>query len=195
MKTFTCAVMAFLSMGISLCATTTVEVFAKYKNRCFVETGSYIGRGIQKALDAGFQHVYSIELSEKYYEMCQNRFSGNPNVTLVLGDSATMLPLLLEHINEPVTFWLDGHCSLGDTAKGDTMTPILKELDAIKNHPIKTHTILIDDVRLFGTWEFDDTSINAIISKLKEINPDYSIVFEDGYTKKDVLVAFIPNAL
>jgi hypothetical protein len=181
-----------LNLCVCLQASTTSQVFEKYKNRCLIETGSYLGDGIQEALNAGFQQVHSIELSEKYYILCQKRFFSNPHVVIWFGDSATTLPLLLSQIHEPVTFWLDGHCSLGDTAKGETMTPILKELEAIKNHGIKTHTILIDDVRLFGTWEFDDTPLNQIIFKLKEINPDYSIVFEDGYQKEDVLVAHLP---
>ena len=42
-----------------------VENFKKYPNPVFVETGSLMGDGIQQALEAGFQKVISIELSEK----------------------------------------------------------------------------------------------------------------------------------
>ena len=57
---------------------------------------------------------------------------------------------LLPKISEPITFWLDGHWSAGDTAQGDTNTPLLQELVEISNHHIKNHTILVDDIRQFG---------------------------------------------
>ncbi|MBS0605120.1 MAG: hypothetical protein JSS60_08835 [Verrucomicrobia bacterium] len=193
MRAFIGAVLTFQLFSSSIIATTSSEVFAKYKNNCFVETGSFNGDGIQKALDAGFEYVYSIELSEKYHNICKKRFQHNPNVSLLFGDSAHVLGPLMHEIHEPVTFWLDGHCMLLDTAKGETMTPLLKELEAIKNHPIKTHTILIDDIRLLGTWILDNIPLNAVIAKLKEINPEYTIAYEDGYEKKDVLVAYIPS--
>lgn len=187
-------ILLFLSLTLSLpCfAWTTKDVFAKYPNPCFIETGSYVGDGIQAARDARFQEIHSIELSFKYYAHCTQRFSEYPNIHIWQGDSAKVLSNVLKTINTPVTFWLDGHCSFGDTAKGDTMTPILQELESIKKHPIKTHTILIDDVRLFGTKEFDFLPLGRVIEKIYEINPHYTITFENGYVQDDVLVAFIP---
>lgn len=74
------------------------------------------------------------------------------------------------------------------------MSPILQELEAIKNHPIKNHTILIDDVRMFGTRDFDGVTLDQITDKLREINPNYSIFFEKGYQANDILVACIPSS-
>jgi len=175
----------------SLFAITTAGVFKKYPNPCFVETGSFRGQGIDNALKAGFSQVYSIELAPHYYTFCKKKFSNRRNVHLFLGDSSAVLARVIASIDKPITFWLDGHCSNGDTARGETMTPLMKELEAIKLHPIKTHTILIDDVRCFGTKEFDFLTQQAVLLKLKEINPKYTIVYEDGYKKKDVLVAYI----
>jgi len=100
------------------------------------------------------------------------------------------LPDLLKEIDEPATFWLDGHHSAGDTAFGDYRAPLIQELDAIKNHPIKNHTILIDDMRCWqtpnpdlGFWKED------IFNMLNEINPDYEISYLDGYCKDDILAA------
>lgn len=180
--------MLFIIVG-NLAATTTTEVFAKYRNRIFIETGSQYGDGIQKALNAGYEKVYSIELSPTFYNHCVKRFKGNKNVKIILGDSSKELPKLLTEINEPVTFWLDGHYSWKNTARGDTNTPILNELDTIKNHHIKDHTILIDDVRQFGTVEFDFISLDEIKEKILEINSKYSITFENGHISNDVLVA------
>ena len=35
----------------------------KYKNSVFLETGTYQGDGIKKALEAGFEKIYSIEIN------------------------------------------------------------------------------------------------------------------------------------
>lgn len=167
------------------------SLFKKYPNPIFIETGSYIGDGIRQALKAGFKNVYSIELSPELYEYCRNLFRTNREVKLYQGDSGSVLPVLLQEISRPATFWLDGHYSEGNTAKGMTNTPILAELDAIRNHPIKTHTILIDDIRCFGNNEFDHIELDEVIKKILEINPNYHIVFEDGYAPNDILVAYV----
>ena len=41
----------------------SVELFKKYPNPVFIETGTCHGIGVQMALDAGFKYVFSIELS------------------------------------------------------------------------------------------------------------------------------------
>jgi hypothetical protein len=166
------------------------QVFKKYLNETFIETGSFIGDGIQQALDAGFEKVISIELSDKYYEICKNRFNNNPNVKVVKGDSYKVIPDILKEINDPVTFWLDGHHSCGDTALGDYWAPLIQELEAIKNHQIKNHTILIDDMRC---WQ-EENPVHGffkddILNKLTEINPDYKFIYEDGLEKNDILVS------
>lgn len=167
--------------------------FERYKHRYFVETGSYDGGGIALAVDAGFQEIHSIELAERYYKECMDRFAKHPNIHLWLGDSGKMLTQVIEKIDEPITFWLDAHWSDGATARGDSNTPILKELEAIQRHPVKTHTILIDDVRQFGKWEHDFIPLQAILQKLYEINPNYVITYEDGFRPKDILVAQVPK--
>jgi len=169
---------------------TSADVFAKYPNPYFVETGTYLGEGIQRALDAGFPQVYSIELSPKYHQKAQRKFRKKPNVHLVFGDSGVMLKQVIASIHAPITFWLDGHWSAGDTAKAGSITPLLDELESIRQHPIKTHTIMIDDVRCFGA-PFDGVTFEQTVAKLREINPNYTICYEDGLVPNDVLVAYI----
>lgn len=172
-------------------AITTSDVFQKHLNPVFIESGSFYGNGISMALQAGFKEVYSIELAPHLYEKCCQRFHGNPHVHLYLGDSSIVLKNVLDQLHERATFWLDGHYSCGETAMGKTNTPILQELALIAEHPIKNHTILIDDVRQFGKAEFDFIDLNAIEKAIKEINPLYKIHFENGYVSNDVLVAEI----
>jgi hypothetical protein len=179
---------AFLALN-TVEATTSAQVFAKYPNKYFIESGSCRGDGIIKALQSGFAYVYSIELAPHLYDYCREKFASCPNVILYQGDSSTVLPMLLEQIDAPATFWLDAHYSFGDTAKGDAWTPILKELECIRQHFIKTHTILIDDIRECGTKNFGYVTLEEIQAKILQINPAYQFFFEDGYVPKDVIVA------
>lgn len=177
----------------SLNAITNKETFSKYPNQYFVETGSYVGDGIQMAIDVGFPQIYSIELQESLYENCYIRFISSPQVKLFLGDSSDQLSLFLQEIDAPATFWLDGHYSGGFTGKGISNTPLLKEIEQIAEHPIKTHTILIDDIRQFGTYHMDFITLEEVKDKIRLINPNYEFCYEDGFVPQDILVAFIPR--
>lgn len=57
----------------------------------FVETGSYVGNGIEPALAQGFKNIISIELTDKYASFCRSRFAQNNNVHIIQGDSSTHL--------------------------------------------------------------------------------------------------------
>jgi len=168
------------------------ENFKLFPNQIFIETGSFIGDGISQALEAGFQKVISIELSDRYFEISTSRFINDDRVKVVKGDSYKVLPSILSGLNEPATFWLDGHHSCGDTALGDHWAPLIYELEEIKNHHIKNHTIMIDDMRCWqepnevhGFWKED------LFKIIKEINPDYQMVYLDGACENDILVAKI----
>ncbi len=180
----------FLTLQSTVYSDTSSAVFSKYINPVFIETGSFMGHGIQKAIDAGFPEIYSIELAPHHHEYCLKRFQACPNVHLIQGDSGAVLKELMATINQRATFWLDGHFSAGvNSAMGKNRNPILDELAIIASHPIKNHTILIDDVRLFGTADFDYITIKTLIKIIMSINPKYTIRFEDGYIPNDVLVA------
>ena len=167
-----------------------VENFRQNLNNFFIETGSYHGDGIQQALDAGFKHVVSIELSPKYHALCRQRFREQSNVHLFLGDSFKVLPRILENLKQRATFWLDGHHSGGDTALGEHWAPLMQELEVIGNHSIKDHTILIDDMRCWKHFNpAHGFQTEDLLKKLKAINPDYSFTYADGHEEQDILVA------
>jgi hypothetical protein len=160
----------------------SVELFRKFLNPVFIETGCGLGDGIQAALDAGFEKVISIELHDEPYNICSNRFAGNERVILIKGDSSYILWTLLPKIRKQITFWLDGH--------DEDSYPVLDELEAIKDHSIKTHTILVDDLRMFDLKKHGlDEGI--IMYNILQINEDYNFYFEDGHIKNDILIAKI----
>lgn len=166
------------------------EIFQKYLNPVFIETGSLVGDAIQHALNAGFETVYSIELSKALYNICIERFKDNDNVHFIHGDSSKELERLLNMIKEPVTFWLDAHDSGGGTARGEVESPLMQELEIIGKHFIKTHTLIIDDLRCWSI-QVQGFDLNMIMSKCMEINPSYKFIFENGFIENDILVAKI----
>lgn len=158
-------------------------------NKVFVETGSYDGRTIQQALDCGYGYVVSIELSDSYFNVCAARFAGNKRVKLVRGDSYHVLYAAIQDIQEPITFWLDAHVQEG--VFGTVHIPLLHELQQIARHPIKTHTIMIDDVRLMGSVYWGGgVTVEEVTAALYTINPHYNIFNVDSKVAEgDILVA------
>ena len=136
-----------------------------YRSLALIETGTYLGDMIE-AMTNYFELIVSIELSPQLYSKAVKKFNNIKKINLFLGDSGSLLPNVLNHITFGCVFWLDGHFSEGITAKSDINTPIIKELNAILNHDIKDHVILIDDARLFnGTNDYP--TIREIEDKLE----------------------------
>ena len=190
---FGCAIAFFPSL---LLANMGPQGFHQFKQRIFFETGTLSGDGVQKALDAGFEEVYSIDIDPNFIQNSIHRFKNQKNVHVLLKDSSYQLWDVIAQIQEPIVFWLDAHNGFPDpNAIGVKNTPLLEELDQIKRHPIKTHTILIDDLHCCGTLLFDFLTLDQIIAKVLEINPEYSIDFVDGGDegeyKNNVLVASV----
>ncbi len=164
------------------------KVAKKYKSKnVVVETGTFRGDGVQNYLNWGFQKVVSFEIQPDLFHAASKRFQNNPQVSLYLGDSALALKELLagSSLTEPAIFFLDAHCSAGETGASelfDEEQVLRNEMLAIKNHSVKNHTILIDDMR-----GFQKANIEKIV---KDIFPDYLISYEDGHQKKDVLAAY-----
>lgn len=142
-----------------------------------VETGTYRGEMVYAAKDA-FSRIYSIELSRKFYERAKSLFSGYGHITIYRGDSSAVLPKILESADEPCLFWLDAHYSGGDTAKGESDTPIWAELESIAKHKVKGHVILIDDARDF-TGKNGYPTLKELEGFCKKRFPKHSMSVED----------------
>jgi len=157
--------------------------------RVFYESGTYNGDGIADALAAGFTQIHSYEIAKNWHDYSKARFLDDSRVNLHFAPSQSMD---LSNLNERAVFWLDGHYSFGDTSYHGTVCPVLQELEIIKNHHIKTHTILVDDVRLYGTREFADITLQEVGAMIKSMNPAYEFKFMDGHIENDILVASVP---
>tara|TARA_R100001591_G_C4282276_1_gene165419 strand:- start:58 stop:678 length:621 start_codon:yes stop_codon:yes gene_type:complete len=148
------------------------------KDYIFIETGSWMGYGIQSALDVGFKKIFSIELSEKYWKICAERFSEYDDVVCLWGDSSKVLPELIKNYDSKMFFYLDAHYDGGDTATSGEGTGfgngcvLEREFEAIKNHSKDDHILLIDDFRniLNGVM---GVSYPKLCSAIKGINEKY----------------------
>lgn len=145
----------------------------KYGHSIFIESGTFIGEMVE-AQKSRFKKVISIELATTLFKKAQKKFKNDENVLIVQGDSGKVLPTILKDIHEPAIFWLDGHYSAGETAKGDKECPIFEELDAILNGEISNHILLIDDARCFN-GEGDYPTIERLTEYIKGKNGKYQV--------------------
>lgn len=145
--------------------------------RLLVETGTYRGDMVA-AQRRNFDRIWSMELQPSLAAKARGRFAGAGNVTILEGDSAVLLPQILELVDQPCLFWLDAHYSAGVTARGDVDTPIAAELDAVLRHPVVGHVVLVDDMRDF-TGENDYPTAAALIAAITERRPDWAVEVVD----------------
>jgi len=159
----------------------TVKAYAqKFSLNTFVETGTYLGLMIQ-ATKRTFKRIYSIELDNKLYLRAMRKFKRFKHITVLNGDSSTVLPNILSELREPCLFWLDAHYSGGITAKGDLETPVMSELNAILDHSITfsfPHIILIDDAREF-LGKNDYPTLSQVADQVKKLRPASNVEVHD----------------
>ena len=158
------------------------EVFGKYKGSkdTFIETGTFMGTQIHTTLRLGFNRVKSVEASKKHYKICMGDFRHNPKVTLYHGFSEDKLGEMMKDVKEPALIFLDAHKN--SWFKGGTL-PLEQEIDILSKHPIKNHTIIVDDFRLYGGKE------NISETILEKINPDYNI---EADPRRNGILIFYP---
>lgn len=169
-----------------------LECLTKYSNGdVFVETGTYMGDTVRLAKDFGFKTIHSIELDDNLFDRAVNLFKSDPSIHIWHGDSIDALIEIMKHLDAPATFWLDAHAS-GPLPGGKSGgSPVVDELNIIKAHHIKEHTIFIDDRRLFESAEWSYVKEEDAMRVLTEINPDYKIYLLDGHIEADVICATV----
>lgn len=167
------------------------NLFKEFPNPYYVESGAYAGDSIQLAIDAGFIDIRAIEIDSDLVRQCRKRFVDQP-VSVFEGDSSEILWDVIEDIEEPITFWLDAHTQyLEGEQEGEHPWPLFHELAQIIKHPIKTHTIMIDDILILTHkwttgWDYEE-----IKARLYLINPDYKLELFANPVKNNLLVAHV----
>ncbi len=119
-----------------------------HSTRVLVETGTYTGETAW-AMRHEFDRIETIELEPTLARLARIRFARTPNVHVHEGDSAAVLPRILDSLTQPALFWLDAHpCT--DRSARDAPVPLLAEIAAIARNHVGGHVILVDDMRLMG---------------------------------------------
>jgi len=138
----------------------------------FIESGTGDGLSVFNVC-AEFTHVDTIEISEKHYNLCKNKYKGNL-INFHLGDSYKIFKVLLPTIKTNAIFYLDGHYSSGDTGRGERDCPLIQEAEEICTYFKNDAIIIIDNYRLFGRGppnglaeDWRDISKDKIIDTLK----------------------------
>lgn len=182
-----CSMLAYSNIG--------TRGFSDYLNEYFVETGTFGGDATLRALKDGFKYVRTVEAHPGLFKNARHRLKDYANVQVWNGDSATVLWPMIKNIKKPITFWLDAHVYPPHAESKNC--PLIEELEQIKRHPIKTHTILIDDMSCCDSLAFDFLSREDIIAKIKEINEDYEISYipggNDDEVQNNIMVARVKN--
>jgi hypothetical protein len=149
-----------------------IEIARRHGLRVFVETGTFLG-DMLLTVRPHFARLFSIELDEKLHADARRRLGHRKSIELLQGDSARVLPHILERLDEPALFWLDGHYSGGITARGERDTPISEELRHVFEHRVRNHAILIDDARCFdGTADYP--TLEELRAAVAKARPDFS---------------------
>ena len=162
------------------------DILERYKTDVFIETGTFQGHSVARALAIGYKAIYSCEINQERFMDCLDKFHKDEQVRLYFGDSLHALPLILKDLDARATFWLDAHMS-GISRN----CPTLEELKIIGQHHIKDHLILIDDMMDFGTPAHEGITIADLKNQILQINPDYKFSFESTSKPNNVLVCKI----
>jgi len=142
-----------------------------------VETGTFYGDMVD-AMQDDFDRIYSIELSPELAARAQRRFAGHERIAIIQGDSGHELGKIMGRLDQSTLFWLDGHYSAGETAKGDKDTPIFEELTHIFGSPERGHVVVIDDARCFGS-DPDYPSLEQLSTFIRSHRPACRIEVAD----------------
>jgi hypothetical protein len=190
------SILGLLFIGSYLVADMNNRGFEEFKNYYFVETGTYKGDGVKLALRAQFPSIHSVEIDHILTVAVRDLFKSNYNVFIYEGDSSQILYDIIKNFDKPITFWIDAH-KMRPPVDSKKNTSVLEDLEQIKRHHIKTHTILIDDINCCRSRLFDFLTVKDVVRKVLEINPNYTIRFIEGgtfgTTKDAILVAEVKS--
>lgn len=128
----------------------------------FLETGTYKGNGVIKALEAGFRSIATVEISSKNQAAAKKAVDALPvsaevEIEYILGDAEHHIGRLCSFAKarkaESPVFWLDAHTHIfedGARTEGNSC-PLLAEIDAINAAFDGSAVVLIDDLRIIGS--------------------------------------------
>ncbi len=152
-----------------------VQILRDHALSVAVETGTFLG-DTAAALSRHCEQVITIELHPRLAALARLRFTDNPRVSVVEGDSGLLLPKIVAELDRPTLFYLDGHYSGDGTALS---APLLNELSAIIDGAKKGSVVVIDDLRCIGV-DPDYPSLTQTITMLQERGLNNTVAIDDA---------------
>jgi len=146
------------------------DIITEYNSKYFVETGTYMGYGVEYAAKYKFKEIYSIELMKDFYDTCCDKFKLDSRIKLYNGTSVEKLSEILQDNNLGATiFWLDAHLPKSHFGSGkqsnykkdkDILIPLEEEIKIIVNgKDVSKDVFIIEDLRIYeegnyasGNW-------------------------------------------
>ena len=161
----------------------------------FLETGTFHGAGIKRALSEGFKKVISIEVYEPLWLENLDRFKNeieDGKVSLIFGDSGYVIGDAVAEIDDPIVFWFDAHDqTMSNAGVGDVKCPIIKELANIMEcrniSQRRLDTLMIDDMRLITRPNHWSVDIGQMYELIWHFNPDFALTRIEGFINHDIL--------
>jgi hypothetical protein len=176
--------------------------FRKYSDT-FVESGTAMGGGVERAIGSGFANIRSVEAKDTYYIHCVKKFIGldiSPEdickgkvytnikeggaIDLYFGMSQDVMKSMLTTITKPAVIWSDAHVSGPNSAghedymeKGNDSAYAQDNVITAELKIIlahrKDHIILIDDQNGFTD------EVKKYMAMILEANPNYEFFMYD----------------
>ena len=149
----------------------------------FIETGTWKG-GTTTWAAQHFPNVITCEgMPGRFWKTWHNALKGMPNVMPLLGESADLLPKVLDMMRTPAIFWLEAHyCTSNkeERSQGLNVCPVMHEILAINMSPCAhLHILMVDDARLFGVE--DGWPTVAELTEVLEMHGRIVILYEDVF--------------
>lgn len=160
---------------------TLLELAINLKTHVWICTYPETGDILQVGLDAGYSSVIGVTSNEVDAGLCLARFKGLDKVAIFLKDEEIVMHEVIKDIMVPATFCLD--------ARSSPPPALIHELSVLKHHRIKSHTIIVRNVSLFGTELSGMIQWKQVRDSILQIERGYSFT---EYQEIDAMVAKFP---
>jgi hypothetical protein len=144
------------------------EFLSTYHLQTFVETGTARGDSLAYAAEREeFSQLLSCEIEPLLAAGACCRFNDDARVQIMRMESGLFMQMVARADLAPCFFWLDAHypgAGFGlkdyDAAMPETVRlPLGRELEQIRRHRHGQDIILIDDLRIYETGDFEDGTL------------------------------------
>ncbi len=149
-----------------------LRVLNERRHRIFVEAGTCKGETTTFFARHADQ-VISVELHDALFAAAEQRFANHTPVTLIHGDSLEQIPKIVANCSSAPLVFLDGHFSGTGTgtAQGEQMEPAESTLRRLADLTPPGTTIVIDDLRMFGSGQLGYPQLDAITAAARAAFP------------------------